>query len=259
VSHLGAARVIFDMADDWGELMPGRSARFATLYARIAQEADEIIVVNQALVERFPGRQPIVIRNGLDAKTVAEATERAASTSDQPQMTYLGTLSPRFDEELVRRVLDLLPDWRLQLIGPATYPGFGARPSPELARLLDHDRVIWRGPLERAAAIELVAGSEVAIVPHRHDHALGQDSMKFYDYAGAGIPIVSTGWFDQGLDVPPLLALADSPEAFAANVTRAAGADEAARSTQREWAAGNTWESRWPRWSDAVFGRRMLV
>jgi len=252
VAAVPARRRIFDMADDWGELLPGRRARFAKLYRRIAAEADEIIVVNPALAERFPGREPTVIRNGVTQRML-DAPSAAVS---ERTLIYVGTFSPRFDAQLLRRVLEILPDWRLDLVGECKYPGLGSAPSRELLRLLDlSPRVVWHGPLSREQLIGMLDRGAVAVVPNRSEHSLGQDSMKLYDYAARGRPIVSTPW-RTGLAAigPPHLAIAASAEEFAAAILAASAEPAAFGKQRRHWAAGHTWNARWPSWAAATFG-----
>ncbi|HEY5318440.1 MAG TPA: glycosyltransferase, partial [Solirubrobacteraceae bacterium] len=247
-----ARRRVFDMADDWGELMPGRRARFAKLYRRIAAEADEVIVVNPALAERFPSREPVLIRNGVTQSMLDTPSAPAAERT----LVYVGTLTPRFDAPLVRRVLELLPDWRLELVGACMYPGLDGQPARELRDLLGLGRrVVWHGPLPREQMIGVLDRGAVAIAPNRREHSLGQDSMKLYDYAARGRPIVSTPWRDAlGADGPPHLSLAESAEELAAAILAAAAAPPAFAQESRLWAGEHTWGARWPAWSAAVFG-----
>jgi hypothetical protein len=251
VAAAPARRRIFDMTDDWGELMPGRRARFARLYRRIAAEADEVIVVNPDLAERFPGREPLVIRNGVTQRMLDAPSEAVSART----LIYTGTLTPRFDAPLLQRVLEILPDWRLELVGECRYPGLGGAPSSELRRLLDlAPRVAWHGPLAREQLTASLDRAAVAIVPNRREHSLGQDSMKLYDYAARGRPIVSTRWCDTLIsDGPPHLALAESAEDFAAAILAAAIEPTTFAAQRRRWAAERTWIARWPAWSTAVF------
>lgn len=251
VAATPARRRVFDMADDWGELMPGRRRWFQRLYDRIAAEADEITIVNPSLARRFAGRQPLVIRNGVD-----EALLGARNGTPEPRtIVYVGTLTPRFDAQLMREVLAGLPGWKLDLVGACLYPRHGARPAPDLQKLLDlGDRVRWHGPMPRAAAIEFLDRAAVAVVPNRPERSLGQDSMKFYDYAARGRPIVSTRWFDShAAQSPPHLELASTPREFADGIIAAADQPDSAAEDRRRWAATQTWRSRWKMWSDAVF------
>jgi glycosyltransferase involved in cell wall biosynthesis len=254
VAACTARRRVFDMADDWGELMPGRRTRFAKLYRRIAAEADEVIVVNPALAARFPGREPVLIRNAV-SDTVLDAPSAPAA---ERTLVYVGTLTPRFDAPLVRRVLERLPGWRLELVGGCMYPGLGDHPAPELRDLLElGPQVTWHGPLAREEMIGVLDRGTVAIAPNRGEHALGQDSMKLYDYAARGRPIVSTPWEDAlAYGGPPHLALGSSADELAAAIIAAASEPPEFAAGRRRWASEHTWRARWPAWSAAVFGRR---
>jgi glycosyltransferase involved in cell wall biosynthesis len=253
VARTPASRRIFDMADDWGELMPGRAERFASLYELISREADAIVVVNPALRARFPDRKPVVVRNGVDLKVIGGPA--GTDFRQENTMIYVGTLTPRFDARLMHEVLAALPDWRLELIGQAMYPQCGDRPSGELQRLLDlTSQVSWRGPRSRSESIACMDQATVAIAPNRPEHSLGQDSMKFYDYSARGMPIVSTRWFAADAEIPPGLMVAESAVDFARCVCLAAICDEHGAQRRRDWAGEHTWTRRWGAWSNAVLG-----
>jgi len=58
------ARAVFDCTDNWLSLYPSAAAPLLQRsFAKIADEADEIIVVSPALSSLFPGREPQVIPN----------------------------------------------------------------------------------------------------------------------------------------------------------------------------------------------------
>jgi glycosyltransferase involved in cell wall biosynthesis len=248
-----ARRRVFDMADDWSRLMPGRERRFQRYLTEIAAEADEIIVVNPELSAHFPGRVPMVIRNG-----VSEYVLKAGPNPEiQPRtILYLGTFSERFNAPLMEATLQLMPNWRLELIGPCLYGGLGSAPAPELRQLLRLDgQVRWHGPLPRDEALPWVDRASVAIIPNRREHSAGQDSMKFYDYAARGRPMVSTRWFSEAaIERPPHLLLADTAQEMVEAITRGAEQSAVEREDSRAWAASRTWTHRWPLWSAAVFG-----
>jgi glycosyltransferase involved in cell wall biosynthesis len=251
VAAAPAARRAFDMADDWGELMPGRRERFTRLYQRIAQAADAIAVVNDDLRRHFPGREVHVVRNGVPAWMV-DAPALAGARAGR-RLLYVGTLSPRFDAPLIGAVLDLLPGWGLDLVGACLYPGRRDGPGDELATLLQRPDVHWHGPLPRAAVVARMDATSVLVVPNRLAHSAGQDSMKLYDYAARGRPIVASCW-DNRLEAagPPHLLVADGPEAFAAAVLSADAQPPAYADDRRRWAAANTWSARWPTWRAAI-------
>jgi glycosyltransferase involved in cell wall biosynthesis len=245
------ARRVFDMADDWGELMPGREARFAQLYRRIAAEADAIVVVNDDLRRHFPGRDVQVVRNAVEAWMVGGGEQPPRPRT----LLYVGTLSPRFDAPLMGATLERLGDWTLELVGPCLYPGRGDGPDEELDQLLARPDVTWHGPAPRAEVPARLDAAAVLVVPNRPERSVGQDSMKLYDYAARGRPIVSTRWHRDIVALgPPHLLLADSAEEFAAQVRAAEDEPAEAVAERRAWGADQTWDARWPQWRDLVCG-----
>lgn len=247
-------RRVLDLADDWAELHPTRADRIRRLYAEIAEEADAIIVVNEDLAEHFPNRDVVLVRNGVAPELLA--SPRASPNT--PTMVYAGTLSPRFDHDLVRRVLARLPTWTLTLVGPCQYAGYGTKPSPELLRLLDSsDRVSWIGSRPRADIARIIDAAAVAILPNDARFSAGQDSMKLFDYAARGRPIVTTRWHpDLERLGPPGMSIAGDDAEFATAVAQALVEAPGLGERRRAWAASNTWERRWMQWSEVVFGRR---
>jgi hypothetical protein len=250
-----AARRVFDGADDWRLLIPQRAAALDALYRRIAREADAVILVSDAIAPAFGDRAIDVVPNGA-GEDLLELPPRPPGPENR--MVYVGTLSERFDEQFLGAVLDRMPDWSAELFGQCQYRGSGAAPSPELAALLagSSGRLLWRGPVERSALADALDRGRVLIAPHREALTRGQDSMKLYDYAARGRPIVST---PGALGTPEHVAGAGvveaaTPAEFAAAVERAAGEDRSCASARRDWVAGRTWASRWPQWLRSARG-----
>jgi glycosyltransferase involved in cell wall biosynthesis len=250
-----ARRRVFDAADDWTRLMPHRAAHFRSTYARIAKEADAIIVVSGRLVDLFPGGCVDVVPNGVMPELVAETTP---GPIDGTRLTYVGTLSERFDAPLMREVLERLPGWRLDLYGECQYAGHGYEPGRELAELLNdmRDRVAWHGVAPRRDLPAILDRATVLVVPNRRSQSVGQDSMKAYDYAARGRPIVSTGGRASGLSdaAPPHVLSATTAEAFAEAVLKACDEPLGFATDRIEWARAQVWARRWPVWSSALFG-----
>lgn len=253
VSGLGC-RAVFDAADDWGALIPGRRRETARLYRRIAAEADAVVVASPDLSSLFPGREVTVVPNGASSDLIGTGTG-TGSPGPGWQLVYVGTLSERFDLAFIDGVLDLLPGWRLDLYGPCRYAGAGDAPSAALRDFLHRrpDQVVWHGALARDALAGVLDRADVGVVPHRPDRSTGQSSMKIFDYAARGLPIVSNCLTEAEMaDAPPGTTFTDDPERFASAV-RAAG-DDTDRSAPLEWARQRTWEVRWRAWIAAVLG-----
>jgi hypothetical protein len=272
VRQAPAGRRLFDCADDWAALMPARRKVFLRLYERIALEADGISVASEGLTSLFPGREVALVRNGVSSEMLREPVR---PLPDPPRAIYAGTLSDRFDVDLVQGTLERCPDWRLDLYGQCQYPRQGNRPDDGLRSLLYAfgDRTAWHGPVLRSVLARAIDSSRVCVLPHRRSvTAQGQggriprgrgmdppawrgDAMKLYDYAARGRPAVSTRWEDNLLEVgPPHLYVTDTVAEFCEAVT-ATGEEPAHYAAERRaWAEEHAWERRWPQWRAILRG-----
>jgi glycosyltransferase involved in cell wall biosynthesis len=247
------ARRVFDCADDWRVLAQDRRDRLTALYRRIGREADAIIVGNASLAESFPADRTVVVRNGVGDEMLGEL----APAVQTPLLIHAGTLTPRFNAELAAAVLDELPDWRLDLYGQCQYPGSQERPGTELSSFLDRyaQRVRWRGVVTRRVLADAIDGAAVALVLNRPELSVGQDSMKLYDYAARGRPIVTTrisGHLEE--EGPPHLRVVDGAHEMAQAILASLCEPPSYADDRRRWASENRWVQRWPSWSTAVFG-----
>ncbi len=253
VAATRAARRVFDCADNWAERIPQRRALFLGLHDRIARQADAVVAVSEAIAELFTSGSPRIIPNGTTEELLAAPPSKPPA---QPSLVFVGTLSERFDAPLVSRALDLLPRWRLELYGQCQYAGAGDRPGPELTALLESfpDRASWHGVVGRSGLPHVLDAGRVLLVPYRRfEHPAS--SMKLFDYAARGRPIVSTRWAgDLERNGPPHLYLADTPEETALAVEAAAEEPRGRAAARRAWAEAERYESRWPEWSRALFG-----
>ncbi len=246
-------RRVFDAADDWTALLGGGRSHVHEAYRRIAAEADEVIVANPGLGSLFEDRAVSLVPNGVPTAQVAS---RAVPQPGARRMIYIGTLSERFDLSLVERVLELLPDWTLDVYGPCRYAGLGERAPSELFDAQDRSgrRLRWHGLLEPSGIPEVVDGADVAVLPHRAEQGRGQSSMKLLQYAARGRPIVSTDWDPDGSSGVPSVRVARSAEEFARAVQEAAVCGDREAEGVLAWARRQTWQERWPAWWAAASG-----
>jgi glycosyltransferase involved in cell wall biosynthesis len=249
---LKGVRRVFEGADDWRALLPRRRERMEALYRRIGAEADAVIVASADLRTAFVPRPVTVVPNGVSEDVLSPPPTPPPNAR---RLVYVGTLSPRFDAPLVADLLRHLPDWRLDLFGQCQYPGRGNRPGAELSGLLAAfpDRVTWHGVVSRAAVAFAIDGADVTLLPNRPALVRGQDSMKVYDYAARGRPIVATtagGYCENAVAA----RCASTPEALAIAIIDAAREPASARAARRAWAATQRWNARWPVWSAAALG-----
>jgi glycosyltransferase involved in cell wall biosynthesis len=253
VSAAAASRRIFDCTDDWARLMPRRAARIREICRQIGDEADEIIVTSPALAGLFGGRNVVSIPNGVD-----ETLTRGAPT-DRPgtqRLAYVGTLSERFDADLVAKVMRALPGWTLDLYGERCYARDDGVSAAALRHLLAGygGRVRWHGLVERSGLAAVLDEADVLILPNKTSLSIGQSSMKLYDYAARGRPIVSTLIDVEDGYGPPGAHYARGADEFAAAVLAASQETFEQGRTRSRWASNHTWEVRWETWRNAVLG-----
>jgi glycosyltransferase involved in cell wall biosynthesis len=254
VSSLTMARRIFDCADDWAMLVPARRDAIAALLGRVGLEADAVIAASPCLAGLFGRRDVATVGNGADDRLLETPLSEPPETRS---MAYTGTISERLDADLLGHLLTALPDWRLDLYGECRYKGRRDRPALELTRLLNefNGQIAWHGAVPREALASRLDDARVLLVPHRSVGAVHGDSMKLYDYAARGRPIVSTLWArDLRETAPPATYFADAAEQFVEAVARAVDDDPRNAALRRAWAEEHSWTSRWDAWWQAVFG-----
>jgi glycosyltransferase involved in cell wall biosynthesis len=250
-------RVVFDCTDDWARLLP-HARGLPDQLRRIADEADEVVVVNRVLADHFPGRTPVVVPNGTD-----EALLAAPRTVGRVPRTavYVGSVSERFDVDLVAAVLTALPDWSLTVHGQLVFP---LRAQPAADRFLDLERQFpgrftYQGLVRRERLPAVLDSAAVALIPDVAGRALGQSSMKTYDYCSRGVPVVATaGHLEHSSDAPPHTAIVSGAAEMAAAMVAADDEPASAAAERIDWAAARTWGRRTDHWLAAVLGAAVL-
>jgi hypothetical protein len=249
-------RVVFDCTDDWARLVPAARGLPDQL-RRIADEADEVVVVNRVLADLFPGRTPVVVPNGTD-----EGVLRAPRTAARAERSavYVGSIAERFDVDLVRDLLTQLPDWTLRVYGQLVFPRHSRAAAGRFLALEGEfgGRFSYRGLLSRDRLPAVLDAATVALLPDVADRALGQSSMKTYDYCARGLPLVATaGHLEHSSDVPPHTTVVSGARQMAEAVV-AAAEEPAGRAAERiAWAADRTWDRRTDAWLAASLGSRL--
>ena len=251
---LGGRRV-FDCTDDWARLLP-HARGLPDQLRRIADEADEVVVVNEVLADLFPGRTTVVVPNGTDETllTAPRTAERSARHA-----VYVGSVGERFDVDLVRAVLTALPDWTLTVHGQLVFRQRAQDAADRFLALAQETggRFRYAGLVTRTHLPDVLDAATVALVPDVAGFALGQSSMKTYDYCARGVPVVATaGHLEHSSDAPPHTAVVSGATEMAAAMVAAADEPVSWAKERIAWAAERTWDRRTDAWLDAVMGDR---
>lgn len=245
----GERRRVYSWSDDpvaAAELWGHRPERLAAAEARLAQASDLIVAVSEGATERLLacGLPAAYLPNGCDTELFAglEAAEAATDVPlDGPLAAFVGHINGRIDLALLEGVAD--SGIGLLLIGPRDAAFAPAR----FERLAARPNVVHLGPRAYEQLPAYLKLAAVGLVPYlQSDFNRWSFPMKTLEYLAAGLPVVATPLpAIRGLGTD-LVALAETPQRFAAAVRRQA---ELARrpdlvARRRAFAAARSWADR---------------
>lgn len=225
----------------------GTSAeRLGAAEERLARASDLVVAVNEEATARLAGRghRTSYLPNGCDAPFFADV-EASGRPDDVdlpgPIAGFVGHVNSRTDLALLEAVADT--GVSLLIVGPRE-PSFEPERFDRLAR---RDNVRHLGPRPFLELRPYLNAIDVGLVPYG-DTEFNRWSfpLKTLEYLAAGRPVVATPlpairWLDT-----ELIALAETPEAFAASVAQqlpgARDPEQIAR--RRAFAARHSWGER---------------
>lgn len=237
-------QLTFDCMDDIGGFS-NTQPQVLEAELEMAAQVDKMVVSSQYLADRFGAlREVALVRNGTDVSHFIRNHDEPAPDWLGPlrpgaiRVGYVGAIAEWFDSDLLERVARANPDFDIHLCGAVT-----AEPPLRLGRL---DNVTLHGEIPYADVPAFLQQMEVLIIPFQLLPIIKAcDPVKFYEYAAVGRPTVSTS-LPELARAGDLVLRADSPEAFAAAIRRAAplarDADLAAK--LRRYALENAWDFR---------------
>ena len=210
--------VVYDVLDDIRihaasdaeqNLPPGRRA--ADYHEKLLAEADLVIVSSRPLLRRVQAKRPdaLLVPNGVELAHFR--APRRAQLHDPPVIGFHGALAEWFDLDLLTEVARSRPEYRFELIGPA---------SVDLRPLTQLPNVRHRGPVPYSEIPGHVVEFDVGILPFKLNamtHAVRP--LKALEYLAVGAPVVATP-LDELRDWPGVL-LAETPADFAAQLDAA--------------------------------------
>lgn len=212
---------------------PGMPKTIAKRWGELAADADLATITEEGLrpiVEEAGARAVELLPNGVDLARFRRPERLPHADFDFPAgpvALYVGALDSWFDEELLARVADLLPDWTFLLVGPPRRP---------FERLRARRNVVFAGPRPQEQVPPLLWRARAGIIPFRRTRLVETVSpLKLFEYLGAGLPVVSTRWAAMERLAPPAVLASDAEE-FAAALSRAEPPPGGV-----QWAAAHDW------------------
>lgn len=205
----------------------------------VAQEVDLVTYSARDLAEEvhaLKAKNAVHIGNGADVAPFGAPCPPPPEylAIPGPRVVYVGTMAEWLDYELVAETARQRPDYSFVLIGPAD---FAQRRLPQLPNL--H----LLGPRPWSELPGYLQHGHVGIVPfdvrNHRDLVRGVNPIKLYEYAAAGLPVVSVHWPElQQLDAP--IALAKGTDTFIAAIDRTI-ADPPPQEMLRKFARQHDW------------------
>ena len=203
----------YDAMDNFPEFHRGLSRRSIQYYEdAIASAVDLVLASSTYLAAKYTNR-------GLNVKKVLNAYQMSNLPPWRPiqhrhiVFGYVGCLGAWFDWPLVLELARRLPHVRFELIGP--------RHAPLPAKMPENISVL--PPCEQSDAPKHLARFSAGLIPFRNNSlTAGVDPIKYYEYRGAGLPVLTTSFgemalrkaengvffLDQAADLPSLAAKA---------------------------------------------------
>ncbi len=201
IGHCGEGKSWFDIDDDWRTApeFQRKRRRIADGY-RHAERADLLTANTEAAARVVSMAQKVeVIRNGgaAEGDAVGRADRRTFSWP-RPAAGLVGRYTDgRLDLELLRATL-AAPGLR-SLVAAGDF----SKAPKALEILRDSGKVFERGELSHNEILRLYEDLDLLIAPHRvGPYTAAQDSIKIYEAALRGLPVLST----------PVLPATDHPE-----------------------------------------------
>lgn len=246
VDYLGqfpGAAYVFDAVDNWAAHSSYKKYKNQILenYKQIGEESDHVFTVADELRLLFNNQSHVRwIPNGVDIDHFRETTAISDRLEGIPKpiIGFLGVLQDRIDIDLVEYVAKMNPQASVALVGPV-WKGF------ERERLEKVGNVYFPGASPYNEIPKFYNGFDVGIIPYKlNEFIRSTNSMKFYEYLAAGLPVVTTRC--PGADqFENVLYIADSKEEFNAHIQSALSEDRGSyRERRLSVLEGKTWRDR---------------
>jgi len=218
--RLPHAGLVYQRTDRWEEFPGADKSAIRAYDRRLKDEADLTLYCSRHLYDEERPACPSArfLDHGVDAAAF-EAAGRGAQPEPEdvrgiphPRVGFVGGIdSHTFDAEMFVQVARLLPDLQFVLVGACSLPD-GWCSEPNVHRL-------GQRPYEQVAGY--MAACDVLIMPwNRNEWIRACNPVKLKEYLAVGRPVVSTP-FPELRSYEGLVAVADTPEAFAAAIHRA--------------------------------------
>ena len=218
------------------------------LECRDYKTAGAIVAIGHSLADFLSRNRGVqrdritVIGQGADLELLARRVDEPGDMAGlpHPRMIWVGSLA-KADPELMEAALDGLPvgTGSLVLIGPPS------EWASQLSRRDERVHLLGPRPAQAVAACLKYADIGLMLYDQRADPRiyLGQNPLKLYEMAAAGLPIISTPHAEFQFSMPPVLT-AETADDVRAGIAAVLEGKDARQREVLDFAAKNGWDRR---------------
>jgi glycosyltransferase involved in cell wall biosynthesis len=238
--RLKPAAVVYECVDAHWLVPGGPLGPWAAIYERAERElvrlANVVVAVSEPIADRFRrwGAEVRLLPHGVELLPWSETLAQEGP----PTIGFVGTLDVRLDLQVIRRIAERHPEWRVRLIGPV-------RREFDVSALADLTNVTVEQPIPYDRLPETLGSFAAGVLPYfDHPHYLHSNAVKNLELLAAGRPAVARPCpaLEPFSDV---LYFARTPEEFVDALERALEDDTVERRRARRAAAeANSWDLR---------------
>jgi hypothetical protein len=173
----------YDAMDDFPLFYRGMSQRAtANVEAAIARRVSRIFASSSHLAAKFAARQRDVrlVPNAYDMALLPPVT---STRTTRRELGFIGAIASWFDWSLLRQVAEAVRPLPVTLVGPQ----FSPLP-PRLPPNVKH-----RPPCHQREGVEWLTTISAGLIPFvKTPLTAGIDPIKYYQYRGAGLPVLTS-------------------------------------------------------------------
>ena len=239
--------------------LPGLSANFHELEAKLVNRADMIISLTSPMASMLPGTGPArarilpsAVRAELFMGAPSMPIPAALAAIPRPRIGYVGSITMALDFDLAHRVAVAKPDWHLVFVGPVETDNGGeairdSTQNERWQRLRRLPNVHWLPQQSQEMAACHMAHMDVNALWYRTSGEgwwLLGSPIKMYENLAVGRPVVGTR-LDAVKAYAGAVSLADTPDEWVEALDRALYHDRPELREERlAVARANSWSKR---------------
>ena len=230
---------IYYCVDDFTQF-PGVDKRLITeMEEELIESSDLILYTASYLEKKFSssGEKIHYFPHGVDFDHFSQIDKKREIAKDKkPVIGFFGYLSQWVDLDLIAKIAETRPDWKIMLIGGT---------DQNIDCLKRFNNILLTGAVKYSQLPGSAADFDIGIIPFKiNELTRAVNPLKFLEYMAMGIPVVSTP-LPELMRFADQVYLADNYTDFTAKIERALSEDNPDKRKLRiKLASENSWASR---------------